>query len=126
MNADDYQNFTDTVSIYPNAGKGTPDAWLYALLGIDSEFGEILGKAKKFLRGDTICKENWADVPLDNKLGLLQGADDVKQELGDILFYVARFARENEWSLSDIMQANMTKLSSRAKRGVLRGNGDNR
>lgn len=126
MTADEYQNFTDTVSVYPNAGKGTPDAWLYALLGIDNEFGEIVGKAKKFLRGDTICKENWADVTLENKLGLLFGTEDIKQELGDVMFYVARFARENGWTLSEIMETNKTKLASRARRGVLRGNGDNR
>lgn len=52
--------------------------------------------------------------------------DTVALELGDVLWYVAAMARDIGWSLEDIADRNLSKLASRAQRGVLGGSGDDR
>jgi NTP pyrophosphatase (non-canonical NTP hydrolase) len=48
------------------------------------------------------------------------------KELGDVLWYVAQLATELELDLDKIAQANLDKLLSRQRRGVLSGSGDER
>ena len=48
------------------------------------------------------------------------------KELGDCLWYVSQCARLNGFTLQEIAEANIKKLSSRAKRGKLHGAGGNR
>jgi NTP pyrophosphatase (non-canonical NTP hydrolase) len=48
------------------------------------------------------------------------------KELGDVLWYVSQLASELGLELEDIAQANLEKLLSRQRRGVLSGNGDER
>jgi NTP pyrophosphatase (non-canonical NTP hydrolase) len=47
-------------------------------------------------------------------------------ELGDVLWYTAQLATELGLKLEEIAQANLDKLSSRMRRGVLSGSGDER
>lgn len=51
---------------------------------------------------------------------------EVGKELGDQLFYISNQARLHGMTLEQVMQINYDKLSSRVKRGTLRGDGDNR
>lgn len=100
---DDYQDFTDDTAIYPE------DSGLeYCALGLASEAGEVAGKVKKIIRGDSV------DV------------DTVIKELGDVLWYTARLAAELDVYLSDVARVNVEKLSNRKERGVLKGDGDDR
>ena len=48
------------------------------------------------------------------------------KELGDVLWYVAQLATELELDLDEIAEANLEKLLSRQRRGVLSGSGDDR
>ena len=100
---DAYQDFTDETAVYPEE-KGLE----YVALGLASEAGEFAGKVKKMIR--------------DNKY------DDVEmiQELGDVLWYVARAAAELDYHLSDVAIENVTKLKSRMERGKISGEGDKR
>ena len=82
-----------------------------AVLGICGESGEVAEVYKKYLRGDYI-----------NTVMI----DKIKKELGDVLFYVATLAYELEISLQEIAEDNISKLSSRKKRGVIKGSGDER
>ena len=52
--------------------------------------------------------------------------DDLRLELGDVLWYVAQLATELELELDQIAQANLDKLASRAARNVIAGSGDQR
>lgn len=108
-----YQLVSSDTAIYPGAGTGEDKAIIYCLLGLTNEAGEVAGKYKKVLR--------------DNG-GLLTDVkkEELKGELGDVLWYLANLAGELGYGLEDIAVENLAKLGSRKARGVLSGSGDNR
>lgn len=123
LNFDSYQEFTDSVSVYnrdiyafiPNEQgdkEGIPLPWIYPVVALSEEAGEVSGKIAKFLRA------HGNDVP-----GL---TTMVVKELGDVLFQLARVAREFDIPLSYIAEHNMDKLKDRQERGVIVGEGDSR
>lgn len=83
------------------------------VLGLADESGEVLAKFKKWIRDD--------DADFD-KLD----RENIKKELGDILWYIAVVADDLGISLDDLAAYNIEKLASRHKRGTLKGSGDNR
>jgi NTP pyrophosphatase (non-canonical NTP hydrolase) len=86
---------------------------IYPALGLASEAGEVCGKIKKVLRdrdGD------FEAAPL--------GA--LRDELGDVLWYLATLASDLGLSLDEIAQTNLDKLNSRIERGQIGGDGDER
>lgn len=86
---------------------------IYAALGLTGEAGEVADKVKKILR------DNDGDFSQLNK-------DEITKELGDVLWYVAIFAKSMGITLDDVATKNAEKLASRKSRGVLQGSGDNR
>jgi NTP pyrophosphatase (non-canonical NTP hydrolase) len=100
----DYQEFVKSMKVYPEK-----HAIVYPALGIAGEGGEVAEKVKKWLRGDR---------ELD-KLELLK-------EAGDVLWYLASLADDLGYTLQDLVDENVKKLSSRKARGVQKGDGDNR
>jgi NTP pyrophosphatase (non-canonical NTP hydrolase) len=86
---------------------------IYPALGLASEAGEVAGKIKKVLRDQ---RGDFAQAPLEA----------IKDELGDVLWYVAVLAADLGLSLDDIAAANLGKLASRKGRGRLGGGGDRR
>ena len=115
---DRYQEFTATTATYPGVGTRNDHAIVYCSLGLAGESGEVADKIKKLIRdkGGFEALTNMSD---ETRLSLAK-------ETGDILWYVARFAKELGYSLSEIAEMNMKKLSSRKKRGTIRGSGDER
>ena len=85
----------------------------YAALGLAGEAGEINNKIKKVFR------DNWGEVTE-------KARQDIKGELGDVLWYVAAVSRELGLDMDEIARENIDKLFSRKERGVLLGDGDNR
>jgi len=102
----EYQGAAQKTAVYPSE-----EGVEYTALGLASEAGEVAGVVKKFIRGDQ---------PSDTTVELLF------KELGDVLWYVSQIASEWELDLDEIAIANIEKLRSRKKRGVLKGSGDNR
>ena len=100
----DYQNFVKTMKVYPEK-----HTIMYPTLGLCGEAGEIAEKVKKWLRGD---KE------LDKEALL--------KELGDPLWYIASLADDLGFTLQQVVDANVEKLTSRKERDVVKGSGDNR
>ena len=78
-------------------------------LGLVGEAGEVAEKIKKLLRDNTKVS-----------------SDDIIKELGDVVFYVTSLANYFNSDLTEVLQTNMDKLNSRARRGVIKGSGDNR
>jgi NTP pyrophosphatase (non-canonical NTP hydrolase) len=108
MDLNDYQQAARRTAIYPEAHRV-----IYPALGLASEAGEVAGKIKKVLRDQA---GDFAHAPLEA----------IKDELGDVLWYVAVLAGDLGLSLDDIAAANLAKLSSRQERGRLSGGGDRR
>jgi NTP pyrophosphatase (non-canonical NTP hydrolase) len=104
----EYQRLSRRTAEYPR------EAWLaYPALGLAGEAGEVAEHAKKAIRDDagTVSDERRAAMA---------------KELGDVLWYVAQLASELGLALEEIAQENLHKLSSRQRRGVLSGSGDDR
>lgn len=86
---------------------------VYPTLGLVNEAGEVAGKVKKLFRdkGGVISPED---------------REALKQELGDVLWYLAQIATELDLDLEEVASANLTKLYDRLERGKIRGDGDAR
>jgi len=110
---DDYQAEAGKTAIYPEAGTASFNAVAYTVLGLSNEAGEVAGKLKKV----------WRDN--EGKIGPEQ-EKALAGELGDVLWYLSAVASELGYTLSELAEANLSKLSSRAERGVIGGSGDNR
>jgi NTP pyrophosphatase (non-canonical NTP hydrolase) len=104
MKFNEYQEWVKTMKVYPEQHK-----IVYPAFGICGESGEVAEKVKKWLRGD---KE------LDKA--------ELAKEASDILWYIASLADDLGYTLQDVVDMNIEKLSSRKERGVLKGSGDNR
>lgn len=109
MTLNEYQEKSRKTATYPNAGNN----FVYPTLGLAGETGEVAEKIKKIVRdeGGTVSEEK---------------REEIKKELGDVLWYVAQIAAELRISLDDVAETNIEKLYSRLERGVISGSGDNR
>lgn len=109
MRFSEYQSRSRETAVYPNAG----DNIVYPALGLCGEAGETAEKVKKAIRDDggTLTEER---------------REAIAAELGDVLWYVAQLATEAGLDLEAIAEANIEKLSSRQRRSVLHGSGDDR
>ena len=86
---------------------------VYPTLGLANEAGEVAGKIKKIFR---------------DKGGVIGEAERaaLKDELGDVLWYLAQLCTELGLTLEEVAAANLEKLASRRQRGTLYGDGDTR
>ena len=109
MDINEYQQMARRTAIYPNAGSNMT----YPTLGLAGEAGEVAEKVKKVIRD----KEGVFDD--DTRAA-------ISKELGDVLWYVSQIASELNLDLSNVAQQNLDKLADRAKRGKIKGNGDER
>jgi NTP pyrophosphatase (non-canonical NTP hydrolase) len=50
----------------------------------------------------------------------------LKQELGDVLWYLAQICTELNLTLEEVAESNLEKLFSRLERNAIRGDGDTR
>ena len=100
----EYQENAAKTAIYPE-----DRALEYLSLGLVAEAGEFAGKIAKYYRKDKTFE-----------------TQAVIDELGDILWFISEMSRLMQQPLSIIADNNTTKLASRAERGQLKGDGDNR
>lgn len=98
---------------YPSMGGNL----IYPALGLAGEAGEAADKIKKLWRNNNQTKGLELEIKDRHQLAL---------ELGDVLWYINALAYELGIGLADIAELNLEKLHDRVKRGVVKGEGDNR
>jgi NTP pyrophosphatase (non-canonical NTP hydrolase) len=109
MNFQEYQEKSRKTAIYPDAGNNI----VYPSLGLCGETGEVAEKMKKVIRDD-------GGIVSDEK------KEEIKKELGDVLWYVSQLASELNLSFDEIAEGNINKLYDRMERNKLGGSGDDR
>ena len=100
MELNEYQRLANKTDRQPGAGATDPDdrSLLIPLLGLAGEVGELLGEHKKWLRDG----ESYKLFP-----------ERVKEELGDLLWYLANVATKHGLTLNDVASHNLGKTRSR-------------
>ena len=91
---DMYQKVAKSTAIYPRE-----QAIIYPSLGLTGEAGEVANKVKKIIRDGT-------------NQNIIQ---EISNEIGDVLWYVALLADDIGCKLSDIANDNLIKLANRKK-----------
>ena len=86
-----YKEFTRTTAQYPKEVEME-----YLMLGLANEVGEVLGKYKKYLRGDKIIRQDFEKALVD--------------EMGDVLWYFVRICDMLDVTLYEVMTRNIDKL----------------
>tara|TARA_Y100000296_G_scaffold87428_1_gene133717 strand:+ start:6893 stop:7204 length:312 start_codon:yes stop_codon:yes gene_type:complete len=103
MDFETYKKWTRTTAMYPKEKEEE-----YLMIGLANEVGEVLGKYKKQVRGDG------------------DKYKEIRSELGDVCWYLARLFDMYDITLVEALHENYVKLEDRKKRGVIKGDGDNR
>jgi NTP pyrophosphatase (non-canonical NTP hydrolase) len=108
MNLNEYQKKANETAIYA-------PKWVvvYPALGLASEAGEVAGKVKKFIRDD---RGKFTDAR----------RFQIRDELGDVLWYLTALAGDLGFDLEDIAKRNLHKLEKRQAENKIKGDGDNR
>jgi len=109
MDFKEYQEKSKETAAYPAIGEG----YVYPVLGLVNEAGEVAGKVKKIFRDD------------GGKLGL-ERLEMLSKELGDVLWYLSQTCTELGLELDEVAKLNVERLADRKARGVISGDGDNR
>lgn len=110
MDLNEYQKRAIETAVYNEKYK-----IIYPALGLGDEAGEVLGKVKKWLRGD----DGEGDMSEERRQAL-------KLEVGDVLWYLAILTRDLGFEFNEVATANIEKLKSRQERGAIKGIGDYR
>lgn len=108
MDFTEYQGKARNLAVYP--GQGSNDGFLYTVLGLAGESGEVANKVKKLMR-DGITPE---------------AQDALISEIGDVLWYLSAVCTELDIALDGVAELNLDKLNKRFAAGTLRGEGDAR
>lgn len=109
MTFEEYQDIALEFVVYPDQHDV-----IYPALKLAGEAGEVAEKVGKRLRdaGGDFAEVEWREA--------------MKKELGDVLWYISALADDLGYTLEEVADTNLSKLSSRAARGVLGGSGDDR
>jgi len=109
MDFNEYQKAAASTALYPS--KFSVAGLVYCTLGLTGEAGEVANKVKKIIR---------TDKTMEN------ARQEIADELGDALWYLAEAATNLGFTLEEIAEMNIAKLAARKLRGMVQGSGDNR
>ncbi len=113
MELNTYQEAAHATSLNTSFGEGDMSRLIYPSLKLAGEAGEFAEKVGKIIR---------------DRAGMIGATEreELGDELGDVLWYVAEVATVLDLDLDRIGARNLEKLRSRADRGVIQGSGDTR
>ena len=97
----EYKCFTRSTATYPDALSNTLSEVMYLALGLSGEAGEVAEHVKRL----------YCSAPLDRHA--------LRSELGDVLWYLVRLADTFSFSIEEIIEANISKLSERKANGSI-------
>ena len=111
MEFNEYQKRASTTADF--SGRPGEYPLMYSCMGLAGETGEVIEKVKKVMRnnGGKMTEEQ---------------REAIKQEIGDVLWYLSQVARFCDIAFDDAAKANVEKLADRRARGVIRSEGDAR
>lgn len=104
MNFEDYQKIIENFAVYPRETELA--ALSYLALGLNGEAGEVADEVKKAIRNDGFISP--------------KRRAKILEEVGDVLWCIARIAIEFDASLAGIAQANIDKLETRRRTNTLK------
>jgi len=113
MHFNDYQTTALEFAMYPNRGNN----FIYPIIALTEETGELAGKAKKLMRDKAVFIPS--EMTDEDRLAM-------QKEMGDVLWYLAALAQELGTTLGAVAELNIAKISDRRERGVRQGSGDDR
>lgn len=87
--------------------------FVYPALALAEEAGEVAGKFAKAVRDES------GNISTERK-------NAIEKELGDVCWFIAELCTIMGFSMEEVMQHNIDKLTDRKARNVLKGSGDNR
>lgn len=100
------------------------DNFSYMALNLMGEVGEFMGKVAKHIRkGEAFIDDGMLYFEHNMPAEVDEALQD---EGGDMLWQLMGLFKVMRWDAEKIAQRNLAKLRSRAERGVIDGNGDNR
>ena len=100
MELNEYQRLANQTDQQPESGKieADPRSIMVPLLGMAGEVGELLGEHKKWLRDG----DSYKLFP-----------ERVKEELGDLLWYLSNVATKHGLTLEEVADFNLAKTGRR-------------
>ena len=113
MDFNEYQKKTRLTDVGVQPEHGLNPGWVYYVLGIAGETGELVEKIKKHFRDD------YGVMTEAKKL-------EIVKEMGDCLWYHARLADALGIEFNVVADMNIEKLLDRKERNKIHGDGDNR
>ena len=113
MDFNEYQKECRKTDVGTSAQECLSPGWLYYVLGVAGETGELMEKIKKLFRD----KDGVIDFEFK---------EAVVKEMGDVQWYMARLADWFGIDFESVFVTNVEKLQSRKKRNKLHGDGDDR
>lgn len=105
----------------------------YMLLNLVGEVGEFASKVAKAVRKDQVKIGWWEEgkeadendlIPTGSFAEWNELKEELKKELGDILWQLSGLCTVMGWDLEDVAQTNLDKLAARKAAGTIDGNGD--
>lgn len=126
MNINEYQEKAMTTCMESS------ENFSYMFLNLVGEVGELASKVGKAIRKgrayigsqNEVDDQNELIVISDNKEQYNIFIDELKKEAGDVLWQLSGLCSVMGWSLEEVAQMNLDKLSARKEAGTIDGNGD--
>ena len=107
--------------------------WSYMFLNLVGEVGEFASKVAKAIRKEKVAIGWWEKgeeasesnlIPTVSYFEWTELSEELKKEAGDVLWQLSGLCTVMGWSLEDVAQMNLDKLSARKAAGTIDGNGD--
>ena len=96
----------------------------YMFLNLVGEVGEFASKVAKAIRkGNAEISHSKLSRIGDTDM-LAKQEDELKKEVGDVLWQLSGLCSVMGWSLEEVAQQNLDKLAARKAIGTIDGNGD--